>query len=527
MTTKGTFLAKNSKVGNVRALAILALAGLLIVLERCHTYSEPLERDITTYAVIGEELLRGRVLYSNLWDHKPPAIHLTYALAEALAGEGPLAVFLLNVLTALATLAGIYQAGKILGGRAGGLWAAVIWAVVSGDLYLQANQPNEEAFLNVFQTWIFMLLLSASPKTLEPRRWVLIGILTAVASFYKPFTLLEAALTVVYFFLNWAPIYRSTVLRQFAVAYSCFVVSWAGLLGWFYLKGSLGDFWDAVFTYNLYYQGYHDFSIWDFIRDISGQALGFSTLGWLFLLFALGCGGAYLGGRNKEGKGPWLLWGTFLIAAELEILSTGRFFAHYDQLLLPPLILGAAGGIILLGERIGRKRWKCLPGAALLAFLIFHEASFYRLTAGEWADRKYSDGPVFAQATQLGYELDGMLKPGETFYEWGNETELYFAARRPPPSGIFYSYPLLNNPLAGELSQRVVGDLEKSKPEVFILNTGYYLSGDLFHRHPVLQFVLSHYKPLPQKADRTPFLLLVLKGGNLEKRLGASPPGKP
>ncbi|HJT23176.1 MAG TPA: hypothetical protein VJ873_01270, partial [bacterium] len=118
-------LTDPSNKSRLWALAILALAGLVIVLERCHTYSEPLERDITTYAVIGEELLKGRALYSDLWDHKPPAIHVTFALAEAVAGEGPLAIYLLNVLCALATLVALYRAGKAIGNQTTGLWAAL------------------------------------------------------------------------------------------------------------------------------------------------------------------------------------------------------------------------------------------------------------------------------------------------------------------------------------------------------------------------------------------------------------------
>ncbi len=501
-------------------MTVLALAASLIVLERGHTYSEPLERDITTYGVIGEELLKGRALYSDLWDHKPPAIHFTFAAAEALVGEGPLAVFLLNILAALAVLAGLYQCGKNLGGRAGGLWAAVTWAVVSGDLFLQANQPNVELFLNAFQTWIFALWLSAGAKNPKLRRWVWIGILAAAAFLYKPFSGLEILL------LGGACLLLSvnssqsrTALKQFGTVLACLWAAWALCLGWFYGKGNLDDFWNAVVNYNFYYSGYQGASFWGFFRDIGAQALGISTLAWLILLLILGCVGAFLARGNKEARNPWLLWGAFLIAAELEVVSTGRFFAHYDQLLMPPLILGAAWGVTAVSERMGNKRWSCLPGAALLAFLIFHEAPFYRLTPEQWADRKYADGPVFAEATQLGHELDGMLKPGETFYEWGNETELYFASHRSPPSGVFYSYPLLNNPLALELSQRAVKDLEKARPEIVVLNTAYYLSGDLYQRHPVLLWVRENYRPFPQNPSRGPFLLLALKGGSLEQRL--------
>ena len=502
-------------------MVVLVLAGLLVVLERCHTYSEPLERDITTYAVIGSELLKGRALYSDLWDHKPPAIHVTFALAEAVAGEGPLAVFLLNLLAALATLAALFKAGKTMGGTTVGLWAALIWAVVCGDLTLQANQPNEEIFINALQSWAFVLWLGANGKKLEPRRWFLIGALLAAASLYKPFAVLELLLlSAAALILNWKPLVsRKRVLRQTASASACVPAVWALVFGWFALQGRWGDFKDAVFTYNLHYSGTHAASWTEFLEAIGGQALDFSTLAWLLLLFAVGCLGAFWGKKKKEERGPWLYWGAFLVAAELEVLLPGRFFAHYDQLLLPPLILGAAWGLASWGERIRNKKWKYLPGAVLLAFLVAHEAPFYALSPEEWAIKKYADGPLFLKSYELGRVLDEGLKPGESFYEWGNESELYFASHRSPPSGVFYSYPLLDNPLANELSQRVVTDLEREKPEVIVLNMTYYASPDLFHRHPVLQWILENYRPLPQGPYREPFLLVMRKGGNLEKRL--------
>ena len=96
-----------------KPLPVAALAGLcaLIFFLRLHTYDEPLERDITIYAVIAHEMLDGKALYSDLWDHKPPAIYVTYAAAELIAGYGRDSIFLMNVAAALATLFAYYFAG--------------------------------------------------------------------------------------------------------------------------------------------------------------------------------------------------------------------------------------------------------------------------------------------------------------------------------------------------------------------------------------------------------------------------------
>jgi len=102
---------------------------------RLHTYEEPVERDIGNHAVIGHEILHGRKLYSDLWDSKPPAIFVTYAVADVLVGYGPGSVYLIGVVAAIITLLGVYWAGSAVGrpveaygGVPGGLWAAAFWA---------------------------------------------------------------------------------------------------------------------------------------------------------------------------------------------------------------------------------------------------------------------------------------------------------------------------------------------------------------------------------------------------------------
>src|SRR3984893_19306305 len=100
------------KLSKPRPFAALAVLGALIFFARLHTYEEPLERDLTTYAVIAHEMLNGKALYNDLWDHKPPAIHITYAVGELIAGYGRGSIFLINIVASLATLVACYLAGS-------------------------------------------------------------------------------------------------------------------------------------------------------------------------------------------------------------------------------------------------------------------------------------------------------------------------------------------------------------------------------------------------------------------------------
>src|SRR5205807_10342515 len=169
---------------NWSVVVFLALCALIFC-SRLHTYHEPLQRDLTTYAVIAHEMLAGKSLYQDLWDHKPPAIHVTYAAAEMIAGYGRDSIFLMNVAAALATLFACYFAGSAAGGgRVGGFVAAGLWALASGDLAIQGNQPHTEVFLNVFLVAGFAVFVRKGKNGLGLRGALLGGILFAVASVY-------------------------------------------------------------------------------------------------------------------------------------------------------------------------------------------------------------------------------------------------------------------------------------------------------------------------------------------------------
>ena len=123
------------------SLLVLMVLSLFIVIVRLQTYYEPFERDITSHAVIAHEMLGGRQLYCDLWDSKPPGIFVTYALADAIIGYGPGAVYFIGVVAAVITLSGAYSAGSAYGGTRGGVWVASFWAVICSDLWLCGLPP--------------------------------------------------------------------------------------------------------------------------------------------------------------------------------------------------------------------------------------------------------------------------------------------------------------------------------------------------------------------------------------------------
>jgi hypothetical protein len=157
-------------------------------------------------------------------------------------------------------------------------------------------------------------------------------------------------------------------------------------------------------------------------------------------------------------------------------------------------------------------------GAAALVAIVAWELPTYAQSPDDWSRAKYHD--VFVEARRFAPLIDAALAPGETFFQWGDETELYFYTRRSPPTGLFYAYPMLvAGPLREELAARVVHDLERTRPELLAVNSRYLVRG--MEMHPVTQWLSRDYYHWGGH-DSGRFQLYLRAGGAVERRLNAA-----
>lgn len=499
---------------------MVALLAVIVVVARLHTYDEPLERDLATYAVIAHGLRDGRALYSDLWDHKPPAIHVTYWAAELVAGFGPGSVYLLGVLATMATLLGILRAGRTRRlGVLTGLWAAAFWAVTSGDLTLQGNQPNTEVFLNACLIWAFALLVGMRASKGDRARVIAAGALLALATLYKPVVAVCAA------FLVGAHVAappggapgRRRALTDGALIVAIGAVTWVVAVGYFALTRRLADFASAVFTYNGFYA---DTLVWNLLQGLAPRNLLPGAMVSLLPLVTVSLLGLTLvRWRQVPRKTVMLLAlaGSVLVA----IAAPGKFYAHYYQLWLPVVALGAAWALAALDRLAGAgARLLHAGGALLVGVLVMIQLPSYTLPADGWAQTKY--GALVADTERTARVIEGLLRPGETFYHWGSESGLYFYTGRRPPTGVLFIEPLLEGPCAPALSRRVLADLAREAPELVVARPQPGAAS--LPAHPVVRWVLSQYRPLPDRLQPRQFVLLARAGGALERRLARRAP---
>ena len=162
------------------------------------------------------------------------------------------------------------------------------------------------------------------------------------------------------------------------------------------------------------------------------------------------------------------------------------------------------------------------PALATLAILLGAILPQYRLPPEEWTRQKYAqEGEYFLASAPLAREIDALLAPDETFYEWGAETGLYFVSGRRAPTGLTSMYPLLAGPLTRTLAARVIADLERARPELVVVARAAFPPAAQVGANPVTAWIAANYRPFPESAERGPFGLLVRTGGALAARLAA------
>jgi len=171
-----------------------------------------------------------------------------------------------------------------------------------------------------------------------------------------------------------------------------------------------------------------------------------------------------------------------------------------------------------LGEKKPFLTQKVLPGLIILFALIFQFPYFF-LKAELWPINKYGEtfGNAFIQNIKASEKINKLLKPEESFYEWGMESGLYFYSKRSPVTRVVLKNHYGNSALGISLMEQNLKMLQKNPPELFIeVNHPYWHEKE---PNPILIWIKENYAPFPKELNPEMFLFSYLKGGNLEKRL--------
>ena len=484
-------------------LVILIVFSGLIAVDRLVVPQVPFNVDPATYAVVSHELLQGKSLYTDIWDHKPPAIFVTYELAELAFGYSPQTLVILNILISLVALFGIYWAGKTgPGGVVSGLLAAALWLILSGTFQLEGRDPNTEPFLNACMIWAFALLARYQTDGLKPQTSIIIGLLFVIGTFFKPI-IAAAAVGLVCAHVLFSPNKKQAVKSTLLIG-TVGAVGWLALFGYFAATDRFEVFYKAIVSYNRFYSGNMLANIVAPLRD--GTELIPDFMNPLAIVAVVGVVLAFISNRRQGA-----LLAAFIGSSWIAIALPGRFSVHYFQLWLPSLIVGAcwAIGFFAATEGFRFKMVSYVVGGLLFGTLIFSQVSTYKTVfANEWfpAIRVLNAGEGTAD------RINGLLVPDETFFLWGSTPSLYLLSGRRPPAPVLFNSHFDESPVSEQLTKRAMSDLARNRPELLIVEKG---------RSPVPTWIAQDYESTPIYHDKDSYTFYARRGGRLAQQVNS------
>jgi 4-amino-4-deoxy-L-arabinose transferase-like glycosyltransferase len=492
--------------------------------------SEPLDCDEAAYAYIGHRMLAGDVMYRDLTENKPPLGYWLYMLTVAAGGYRELAIRLMPIPFALATIGLVWWIGGRLAGPVAACLAALLYAMLSTDPFLFGNGSNMEHFMNCFSVGSLALLLLGWSKK---QRWLLAaaGACLGAAALVKQVAILPGVVYVVALLMrsgdrddsnhrNITSRVRDVLVLGLGLALA---VGLAALVLCLQRAGrdayvDIMQYGRALATDTLPEPGAP--SPW--LRWLTGNADPTGKLPWPF------------GSTNYLvwwGTGSWPLWlaavpcllnlvfgrGTtagrrlvagWTIAAALQVVLPGLYWQHYYLLPTPGIALVVAIGLadclaLSLGvkkvkprRRLPALAWLSAVGLALaIAGTLIIQVRSYLLVPPQELTVRYKGGGQWVALRTMGNELARrtLRLPDARLYVWGWQSPLHFYGKLDGVTRHFFVDNLLrdqaqrDHPLIKPRIAEIMGALRANPPTLIF--AGYQPFPEL------RSFLLDRYLP--------------------------------
>ena len=388
--------------------ALVAVAFVLRIFYSGHLYE-----DDGLWFAAGEELLRGKALYREIYFDKPPLLPLLYALLFKLFGVHILTIRVFTILYSVAVAFLLYRFGARLYDPRKGLLAAAMFVVFSTTYTTGHFQGLNTDFLMTLPytlgAYWFVRASLERGATRAPRRWFALGAGVAIGVAFQTnpkalFSLLFCTLCILFLARREAsgvgkeraPLggvetdHTTRACRlprraTLALTLVGFLLGAAPFLAYVAATGSLADYWASVWVWGAKYASYY--SLPASMTAALRQSLSYFTLnntlflGLAFVVYSTLTSWRKSGLSNADAVA--LLW---FLASYLGMSVGGRFFGHYFFQILPALcLLGAHGVTELLGSLHvrgeGRRGVRRVVLAVLLIGFVLTLVRFHTRTA--------------------------------------------------------------------------------------------------------------------------------------------------
>ena len=446
----------------------------LIFLLRIPSFFEPAwHTDEGSFAGVAEGILRGRDLYSEAWESKPPLFLYLYAGIFKVFGSGLLQLKVAAALAAILTQFAIYLVGTKLAGPVRGLAASVVFGVLVAVPFWEGNLALSEIFSMPAATLGVLAVLARSDRH-RPNAdaWLaLAGVLFGLAFLLRQPAVLAMPAAALWLALD----SRLTLSRLFSLA-AGFALPIVVITAAFAVFGSFFWFWDANVAYFLYYvpNGSRITSTL-MLYMFAPAAIALVTLFWL---------------RMRGAPTPaWALPALWFALAFVGSLLNGKDYSHYLLQIFPPLALLFVT-ILPVSMPALRITWRQPALAVAVTFAVVwyvvvnavffdtwgrhwtkgmpYYSHFFNYVTGQESRSAYNayfDGRVNTTAV-LDDQFEALRAEGATAYIWGEYPWVYALSGLQPYSRYVTSYYILESE---ERLDELLAELAKNPPQYLII----------------------------------------------------------
>ncbi len=452
-------------------------------LRLCH--SQLLWPDEDYHLAAAQQLLRGKVLYRDIWYDKPPLSALVYALVGAPTG------WLLRFFDSIyvfAVCAAAYRFARELWGEAEGLAAAGILAFFLSFDIPAGVIPIAPDFLMLLPH-LLAVWFAWRGRSFASGGWC------GIAFLFNP----KAA-----FVLVACGAFLWPSLPLFILG---FLIPNAAAFGTLYLQGALMPYAAQVWRWGLLYA-----------KNPPATSTGADglrrTVDWLLFHLALPSSAIWFWFNERSRTARLLMtWSLISFAA---VASGGRFAPRYFLQVLPPLALVAARCLTVSVRSSQVRRRTFVMAGVLFAVPVTRFGPRYALLAadaitqspGRWNDTALDrDSRAAAQWLRL------HQRPGDTLLVWGYRPDVFAFSRIPAATRFLDSQPLTgvpadrhlreSKPLTGEWAGPNRLELTQSSP-TFIVDGLSRLNPHLaIENYPEIRDWLRSYRVVRQTGIST------------------------
>jgi Dolichyl-phosphate-mannose-protein mannosyltransferase len=396
------------------------------------------------YQVLGMAMNRGRLLYRDIWDNKPPLLYFVYSLFNS----DQFYVRLLSLITGVLSLLAFYYLSKKLFKKAHIVYlVTAIYGLLLGLPVLEGNIANAENFMLLPTILAAILIFKFAESKIQNTKYkiqFIAGFLLSVAFLFKIVAVFDFAAFFVFIVLSDETFYLKKLLNLKSLLSEIkkvlpFTLSFITPIFltaiFFLLNGSISYFLKATFFANVGYVGYGN-------KLIIPQ-------GFLILKLALlGLFCLYLYAKRKSmDKTSLFIWGWFAFSLFNAFFSQ-RPYTHYLLNLLPAFVLLL--GLIFYDRKL---RLFSFLVAVISLFLVLknfwiysktfsYYGNFVSFVAGTKSVSDYQG--FFDKGTPVTYEVATYINANSTkqdsIFLWGNNAMLYKLTDKLPPGKYAVAY---------------------------------------------------------------------------------------